>query len=419
MQRHGCVQPPVQVGPPLRPPAPSPESFHLRRSRPLRNAEQNTDVKEETVNVPEKMTAALLTGHGGLDKLTVRNDVDLPRPASGEVLIQVLAAGVNNTDINTRIGWYSKTVNQSTNDGGEKGFSQIQDDDAAWSGDALSFPLIQGGDVCGRIVAVGEGVSQDRLGERVLVRNMLRSYVDYRPHECWTFGSNCDGGFAQYAVAPARETHAVRSSLSDVELAAIPCAYSTAENMLHRATVGAQRVFITGASGGVGLAAVQLAKRRGAHVIAQCSAAKAEIVQASGADQIVGRSADLAREVGNKSVDVVLDVVGGAQVSSLLELLRQGGSYAVAGAIGGPAVEVDLRTIYLNDLNLYGCTFQEDEVFENLISYIERGEIRPLVAKTFPLVEIRKAQEEFISKKHAGKLVLVPPQMEQNNVEVG
>ncbi|MEQ7738061.1 zinc-binding dehydrogenase, partial [Escherichia coli] len=138
-------------------------------------------------------------------------------------------------------------------------------------------------------VAVGEGVSADRIGERVLVRNMLRTYVGYRPYECWTFGSECDGGFAQFAVAPSRETYAVNSDWSDADLAAIPCAYSTAENMLHRAQVGADRVLITGASGGVGLAAVQLAKRRGATVTAVCSAAKADQVKAEGADRTVDR----------------------------------------------------------------------------------------------------------------------------------
>ena len=145
---------------------------------------------------------------------------------------------------------------------------------------------------------VGEGVSRDRIGERVLVRSMLRTPVDHRPFECWTFGSECDGGFAQFTVAPARGTYAVRSDWSDEELAALPCAYSTAENMLHRAAVGSERVLVTGASGGVGLAAVQLAKRRGATVIAVCSPSKAADVMAQGADQTVDRGADLVSALG-------------------------------------------------------------------------------------------------------------------------
>jgi NADPH:quinone reductase-like Zn-dependent oxidoreductase len=238
---------------------------------------------------------------------------------------------------------------------------------------------------------------------------MLRTPVDYRPFECWTFGSECDGGFAQFTVAPSRETHAVRSDLSDEELAAVPCAYSTAENMMHRAGVGSERVLVTGASGGVGLAAVQLAKRRGATVIAVCSAAKAADVLAHGADHTVARGADLISALGRASVDVVIDLVGGPQFPRLLDLLRTGGRYAISGAIGGPVAEIDLRTLYLKDLSIFGCTFQEDEVFENLIGYIERGEVRPVVSRTYPLNEIAHAQEDFLKKEHIGKLVLIPP----------
>ena len=196
---------------------------------------------------------------------------------------------------------------------------------------------------------------------------------------------------------------------TDAELASIPCAYSTAENMLHRAKVGAERVLVTGASGGVGSAAVQLAKRRGAHVIGVASASKADDVRAAGADEVVDRGADLVKAVGSNSVDVVIDLVAGEGWPPLLEVLKLGGRYATAGAIAGPLVELDVRTLYLKDLTFHGCTFQEDVVFDNLVSYIERGEIRPLVSKTFPLEEIGAAQQEFLAKTFTGKLVLIPP----------
>ncbi|MGY1761604.1 alcohol dehydrogenase family protein [Geodermatophilus sp. SYSU D00779] len=361
------------------------------------------------MSLPQTMAAVLLTGHGGLEKLEYRTDVPVPHPGRGEVLIQVAAAGINNTDVNTRIGWYSKAITSGTGEGGAAGFDAVESVDATWAGTALEFPRIQGGDVCGRIVDVGEGVSRDRIGERVLVRTMLRTPVGYRPFECWTFGSECDGGFAQFTVAPARETYAVRSDWSDEELAALPCAYSTAENMLHRAAVASERVLVTGASGGVGLAAVQLAKRRGATVVAVCSASKAADVIAQGADRTVDRDADLVDDLGRATVDVVIDVVGGPRCAQLLDLLRPGGRYAVSGAIGGPIAEIDLRTLYLEDLSLFGCTFQEDEVFENLIEYVERGEVRPVVSRTYPLAEIASAQEAFLTKEHVGKLVLIPP----------
>lgn len=356
--------------------------------------------------IPQTMSAVMLTGHGGPERLEYRTDVPVPAPKRDEVLIRVGAAGVNNTDINTRIGWYSKSVTSATD-----ATTSAQDTgsaDAGWSGSGISFPRIQGADVCGLIVAVGEEVDGARVGERVLIRNMLRSYVDHRPFECWTLGSDCDGGFAQYVVAPDLDVFAVDSGWTDAELASLPCAYSTAENMLHRADVGNETVLITGASGGVGSAAVQLAKRRGATVIAIASAHKARDVYALGADQVIDRGQDLLAALGENSVDVAIDLVGGPQVLTCLEVLRRGGRYAIAGAIGGPLAEVDLRTVYLKDLTLFGCTFQSDIVFENLVRYVEADEIRPVVAKAFPLREIRAAQHNFGQKQFTGKLVLIP-----------
>ena len=359
--------------------------------------------------LPSTMSAVYLTGHGGIEVLQYREDVPLPQISTDEVLIRVAAAGVNNTDINTRIGWYSKKVSDATASGGAQGYDEVDADDATWSGVPMEFPRIQGADCCGFVAAVGNEVEKSRIGERVIVRNMLRSYVDYRPFECWTLGSECDGAFAQFVKAPARETFKVECDWSDAELASIPCAYSTAENMLHRAAVCAERVLVTGASGGVGAAAVQLAKRRGAHVIAVASITKADDLYAIGADQVIDRNADLATAAGRDSVDVVIDLVAGDAWPSLLDVLRRGGRYATAGAIAGPMVELDVRTLYLKDLTFIGCTFQDDVVFENLVGYIEANEIKPLVAQTFPLQQIGAAQELFLTKKFTGKLVLIPP----------
>lgn len=366
--------------------------------------------KEKVVTIPEHMTAVLLSGHGGLDRLELRHDVPVPKPGLDEVLIGVTAAGINNTDINTRIGWYSKSVTTDTADGGAGGFADVDESDGSWSGTPLAFPRIQGADCCGRILAVGDNVSAQRIGERVLVRSMQQSRGGDRPFMCWTFGSECDGGFAQYARALSAETYAVDCDWSDAELASIPCAYSTAENMLHRAGVGAERVLITGASGGVGLAALQLAKRRGAEVIAVAGASKAARLLELGADRAIDRNADVTEELDEENVDVVVDLVAGPTWPALLQVLARGGRYATAGAIAGPIVELDVRTLYLKDLTFFGCTFQEPIVFANLIGYIERGEIKPVVERTYPLSEIAKAQEDFLAKRHVGKLVLIPPE---------
>ncbi len=356
-------------------------------------------------DLPTTMAGVQLLGHGGYEQLRYRTDLALPRPKRGEVLIRVAGAGVNNTDINTRIGWYSKSVTGAT-----APTEIASDDDGAWSDNPIQFPRIQGADCCGYIVAVGEGVDPVRVGERVLTRTMQDPLVldPARPTATMVFGSEFDGGFAEYTVCRSSETYAVTSEWSDAELASIPCAWSTAEGMLERASVGAERVLITGASGGVGSAAIQLAKRRGAEVLAVCGQAKADQVRALGADQVIDRGASLLQAAGESSVDVVIDLVAGPGFSELTTVLRPSGRYAVSGAIGGPIVELDVRDLYLKDLNFFGSTWQSPDVFANLIGYIERDEVRPTVAATYPLAEIVSAQEHFVRKDFVGKIVLVP-----------
>ena len=355
--------------------------------------------------IPNTMSAVITTGHGGFEVLEIRNDIEIPHPKSDQVLIKVLGAGLNNTDINTRTAWYSKSVSGETNLNDYYGHYK----DGGWEGVPLNFPIIQGADCCGEIVLVGDQVDAHRVGERVLVRTMQQYAVDYRPYECWTMGSECDGAFAQYMVAFSKETFKIDSDWSDLELATIPCAYSTAENLLERSNVKKDEVvLITGASGGVGSAAIQLAKRRGAKVIAIASKEKSLEVQKIGADIVINRGESITGALEAESIDVVLDLVAGSQWSELLEVLKRGSRYATAGAIAGPIVELDIRTLYLKDLTLMGCTVQDEQVFKNLIGYIERNEIKPLVAKSYLLKDIVNAQKDFISKKYTGKLVLIP-----------
>ncbi len=358
------------------------------------------------MSLPTVMRAVVLTGNGGFDKLEYRDDVPVPTLGPDDVLIRIGAAGVNNTDINTRTAWYSKSVSSATQAGGEGGFAEAKTEDSGWTGAVPQFPRIQGADACGRIVAVGEGVDPARIGERVLVEPVFRGVERF---DAIYFGSEVDGAFAEYARAPSAHAHRIESGLSDVELASFPCAYSAAENMLTRiAPADGERVLITGASGGVGSAAVQLAKRRGAAVTAVASAGKSDAVKALGADMVVARDADLIDMFGRDHFDAAVDIVGGAQFVNILDCLKRGGRYGVAGAISGPIVNLDLRTLYLKDLRLIGCTILEREVFTNLIRYIENGEIKPLIAGTYPLSEIVVAQQSFLAKRHVGKIVLVP-----------
>jgi NADPH:quinone reductase-like Zn-dependent oxidoreductase len=360
----------------------------------------------------KRMSAVLLKGYGGFEQLEFRDDVPVPMPRAGEVLIQVAAAGVNNTDINTRTGWYSRAVTEGTTaDAAAFGITVALGDsrDSGWTGAPPSFPRIQGADACGRIVAVGSGVEAARVGERVLIEPVFRIPGVSDHYGAAYFGSEIDGAFAQFTRVPAAHAYAIVSPLSDAELASFPCAYSAAENMLTRVNLAAgETVLVTGASGGVGSAAVQLAKRRGATVLAIAGASKAAMVSSLGASRVFERDAGVLAALGRERIDAVVDVVGGGQFTELLEVLRRGGRYAVAGAIAGPVVSLDLRTLYLKDLRLLGCTVLDENIFANLVGYIERNEIKPLVASIHPLSAIVEAQQEFLLKRHTGKIVLIP-----------
>lgn len=360
------------------------------------------------MTLPETMRAMVTMGHGDMDQMVMKTDWPRPEPGPNEVLIKVGACGLNNTDVNTRSGWYSKTVTDATTG---SAFDEVGNEDPAWGGTPITFPRIQGADVCGEIVAVGDHVDQARIGERIITDNWLRDPDDLlNKKKTGYYGSECDGGFAEYTTMPSRNALAVRSTLSDAELATFSCSYSTAEGMLTRAEVtNNDTILVPGASGGVGGALVQLAKRRGARVIALASEAKHSDVQALGADLVLPRAPeDLAARVASEAISVVADVVGGPFWPSLIDVLDRGGRYVVSGAIAGPIVDLDLRTLYLRDLTFFGSTVIDPEVMPRLIEYIERGDIKPALAATYPLEELHAAQKAFIAKTHTGNIVVVP-----------
>ena len=359
------------------------------------------------------MRAFVLLGHGGLNQLEWHGDWRVPVPGPGEVLIEVSACGLNNTDINTRTGWYSRTVKGATGAAISENTGAGIDGSEAWGGAPLQFPRIQGADVCGTVVAAGAEVQRALVGKRVLIDTWLRDWSDPTNRDKYRyFGSECDGGFADYCVVDARQVHPINSRFSDAELATFATSSITAENMLQRASVAeGDTVLVTGASGGVGSALIQLARRRGARVVAQCSAAKAGQVRSLGAEAVLPREVEdlpaaLETVIGQSSVQVVADVVGGPAWPKLIEVLVRGGRYTCSGAIAGPIVDFDLRTFYLNDLTFTGVTTVMPGLFGQLVGYIEREEIQPLLAATYPLSDLRRAQEDFLAKAHTGNLVV-------------
>jgi len=365
------------------------------------------------MQIPTHMKAMVLSGHGGLDKL-VYSDVPVPNLDDHDVLIKVAACGVNNTDLNTRTGWYAPSVKSAmTEDIGLNGVAASASDLGSWDRAALQFPRIQGADATGTIVAVGRKVSAKRIGERVITDPCIRD--PKRPllsQGMYYFGSEYDGGYAEYTKIPTGNAVEVKSELSDEELASFACSYSTGEEMLVRIDLQKdETVLVTGASGGVGSALVQLAKRRGARVIAVGSRSKEAAIRELGADEFIPRErndlSDAVSElVGMRGIDAVADVTGGPTFSQMLRALRRAGRYVSAGAIAGPCPEIDLRDLIYKDLQMWGVGNPQARTFAALVGYIERGEIRPLVAKTFPLEKLREAHAEFVSKKHVGKIVI-------------
>jgi NADPH:quinone reductase-like Zn-dependent oxidoreductase len=336
------------------------------------------------------MRAALLTATGGPEALEVRADVPDPQPRAGEVLIRVSACGVNNTDLNTRRGWYGA-------DG--------------WDG-GLHLPLIQGADICGRVVDVGARGDQSLVGRRVLVDPWIRRGTGrtWRDHTAY-LGTDVDGGFAELCVVPRENAFPVESGWADVELATFACSWSAAENMLERAGLGPdERIAVTGASGGVGSALVQLAKVRGARVTAITSEAAVAHVTALGADLVLAREGgDVPDRAAHAAgpFDVVADVVGGPDMPGWMHALRRGGRYTCAGATAGPLVDLDLRVLYLRDLELIGATACPPELFPRLVGMIEDCLVqRPRIAGAYPLERIHEAQEAFEAKRTLGNVVV-------------
>ena len=359
------------------------------------------------------MRAVVLTGHGGLDKLHYRTDYPTPVPEADEVVVRVGACGLNNTDINTRTAWYSKSVTDGiTDEGGKKGFDSADANEASWGSNPLTFPRIQGADVCGTIAAVGRNVSPNRIGQRVMIDPWLLGHGDWIDVDNSAyFGSECDGGFAEYTKMRSANAIAVNSSHSDAELATFACAYTTAENLISRTSLKpGETVVITGASGGVGSAAIQLCKLRGANIIGIASASKAQHLLDLGATAVIDRHTlnleAAIRETAGGTIDVALDVVGGSMFMPLINTLRQGGRYSSSGCIAGPMVDFDLRQLIYKDLQLTGATIVPTGTMQRIVHLIEQGKLKPLLAATFPLKELAKAQEAFMAKQHVGNIVV-------------
>ncbi|MFF9391908.1 zinc-binding dehydrogenase [Streptomyces griseoluteus] len=349
------------------------------------------------MGVPQTMRAVRISEHGGPEVLEL-TETAVPTLQAGEVLVQVGAVALNNTDLWTREGAYGRPGEPEALSG--------------WRG-PVDFPRIQGADVAGRVVAAGGDVDQCLVGRRVVVDPAVYDAEGPDANPVGLMGSERDGGYAEYVTASAERVHDVTTSpLSDDQLATLPTAYGTALGMIERARLReGETVLVSGASGGVGIALVQIARARGARVLAISSESKIDAVREAGAHEVVDRAGDLAEQIraaAPDGIDVVLDVVAGDLLSEGLPLLREGGRWVIAGALGGYTVTFDARRLYLHNAQIIGSAMHTPAHFDLLMDLARQGEVQPVIAARFPLDQAAQAQEELARRAHVGKIVLHP-----------
>ncbi|MFC4240535.1 zinc-binding dehydrogenase [Marinobacter oulmenensis] len=368
--------------------------------------------------IPSSMKAMVLTGHGGIDKLEYQ-DVPVPQPGPGEVLVQVTATAKNNTDRKAREGLYPTKKGEMTSFqmGGKP---------------TLTFPRIQGADVVGRVAAVGEGVSESRVGERGLLD--FNIYADDRTDINLTpdyYGHGADGGYAEYVVVPSDQFHHIANPLvTDAELASMGmCSYQTAMHMLTSADVSeGEHVLVTGASGGVGTALIQLCRIMGAIPYALSQQSKAQALLDLGAEAVLDRGdmetfVDRVKQAtGGKPLDAVMDLVGGEMTDRFIDAMifdmnarRTYPRLSIAGASGGNISEILWTRIYLYQVQIFGVSHGTRDEAAQLMQWIRDGQLKPVLHGAFPLSELHRAEEYFMNRgsNYLGKIVIVPDEQWQ------
>lgn len=358
----------------------------------------------------------VLHRNGGLDAQKYHTDWPAPALRPGTVLIRVYACGLNSADVNVRTAWYPPDDREVKTDEATSAGYNTDDTGKTRNPDDPSgpFPLIQGSDPAGMIIAVGDGVSRDRIGDRVIVDGWIRDPDQPSAESQAYLGMQRDGGFAEYLVVPELNALTVSALLSFAEMATLQVTSTTAENMLSRAGLSAgECIVVTGASGRVGSALVQHARARSAHVIAVTSASRRERVRSLGADAVIERgsptlSDDILAANGGNRIDVLTDLVGGPTFAACFETVAPKGRVVVSGAVAGPIVEIDLRTFFLREVVVTGATTFGPNIPRRCIELVKAGAVRPQLHKIFPLSQFIAAQSEFMAKAHSGAIVVCP-----------
>jgi NADPH:quinone reductase-like Zn-dependent oxidoreductase len=340
------------------------------------------------------MRAAVFHETGGPDVLRIE-DVPRPVPGAGEVLIEVRASALNHLDLWVRRGLPIETT----------------------------MPHIGGSDVAGIVTELGADVDPAWLDARVVVDPSLScgrcEWCARGEHSACTdyhiLGEHTQGGFAEYVTVAAANLYRIPEQVDFTVAAAAPLAFLTAWRALKTRArwQPGETVLVTGASGGVASAAVQIAHYLGARVFAVTTAENVERVRALGAEVVYDRAqVDYARELwratDKRGVDVILDSVGQATWQSNLRSLARLGRLVVYGATTGPMAQSDLRLIFWKQLEIIGSTMSTHAEFRTVMDLVFTGKLKPVVDTILPLSEIRAAHERLENGQQFGKIVIVP-----------
>jgi NADPH:quinone reductase len=324
------------------------------------------------------------------------DDVPRPKVGDGDVLVRLRAAGLNRADVIVRDGRFAEQP---------------------------PLPIILGVEGAGDVVEVGSAVTTLEVGQRVVLLPMLvcgscsacRAGVDSGCRALRFLGEHTDGTYAEYIAVPARNAIPAPESLSYLDLAASILPYTTAWHMLVTRG-GLQRgetILVVGAGSGVGSAAVELAAALGARVIATTGTDdKRDKLRQIGAYDVVNYrqvpefSEAVRALTGGLGVDLVHNSAGGATIQESIHSLRRGGRLIGMGSHSGPRAEIDLYSLYRNEIDFRGAHAADSRELPELLPMLAAGTLRPIIDSTFTLDNVAAAQERLVSPDRFGKVVL-------------
>ena len=342
------------------------------------------------------MKALYFEEHGELDVIQY-GDVPEPETGPGQIKLRVRATALNYLDIWVRRGW---------------------------PGLKLEMPHWCGADIAGEIVELGEGVSDWKVGQRVVADpgvNLFEDEYTGRGEDCVSpgyhvLGEHQRGGAAEYVVLAADGVAAMPDEMDFPEAAAPLLVTLTAWRMLiHRAALRpGESVLVVGSGGGVNSMSIQIAKLAGAFVYAVASNdEKAQLAKDLGADVVLDRSkVDWGREIykltDKRGVDVIVDNVGKATLTTSMQAVARGGRIVIVGNTSGPQTEIDIRFIFGKQISLIGSTMGSHQDFKDILALLWAGKLKPVIDRVMPLIEGHRAYELMQAGGQFGKIVLTP-----------